>query len=69
MSKVWKSEVSLKENLKAVSEAVRDWNRQCSWNTFYKKKRLLARLVGNQKAWETHTTRTLHKLEAKIKES
>lgn len=61
LSYCWREELELGVNLEATSTRAEVWNVQVG-NVFSKKKRLLARLVGIQKAIETHATRNLRRL-------
>ena len=49
-------------------ERVMVWNREVFGNIFQRKKRVLARLRGIQKALETHSTCRLRALELELRE-
>ncbi|KAK9090350.1 hypothetical protein Sjap_023527 [Stephania japonica] len=44
------------------------WNKECFGNIFHKKKVVLTRLDGLQKALETHTTKNLRELDKSLRE-
>lgn len=63
----WKNEVSYYQAVSEFTQQVQHWNKNSFGNIFQRKKVLLARIGGVQRALERRPLRSLHRLEAKLK--
>ncbi|XVF27194.1 hypothetical protein REPUB_Repub14bG0086100 [Reevesia pubescens] len=62
----WLSEDPLHDSLLSFQEVVSKWNKEVFGNIFKKKRRLLARIQGVQKALEVHANSFLYRLEQRL---
>ena len=64
----WEHNLPLGEAITNFAGKVAVWNREVFGNIFRRKKSVLAKLGGIQKAMETHSTRNLRTLELELRE-
>ena len=62
----WKKQEPLGENIKAVTDSLSTWNKECFGNVFRNKRRLWARIEGVQRKLTERRTNNLLKLEKKL---
>ena len=65
----WHKHLPYSQAASTFTSKVVNWNREIFGNIFKRKKQLLARIGGVQKALENKPTRSLHRLEAKLRQS
>lgn len=63
----WRTDINVPASLDVLKEALTDWNKNVFGNIFARKKKLLRRLAGAQRALSTSPTAGLIKLEEKLK--
>ncbi|XP_052289997.1 uncharacterized protein LOC127899892 [Citrus sinensis] len=63
----WNSNVPYIAAAQTFTSEVIQWNKDCFGNIFHKKMRLLARLGGIQRALEVYDSKSLHRLEWKLR--
>ena len=67
MKNNWNTDVSYYQAVSEFSQQVKKWNKDSFGNIFQRKKGLLARIGGVQRALERWLLRSLYRLEAKLK--
>lgn len=66
LAETWNQQPALGTTLQIFQERVQKWNRETFGNVFKRKRRLLGRIIGIQKAIETTPRTSLFELEARL---